>query len=132
MDYSESLAWLYSAQQFGIKLGLENTMRLLEALGHPERECRFLHVAGTNGKGSTCAMMDAILGSAGYRCGLYTSPHLVDFRERIRVGAECISEAAVARLLERMRDATSGWDHAPTYFELVTALAIRYFADVGT
>lgn len=132
MDYSESLAWLYSAQQFGIKLGLENTTRLLEALGHPERECRFLHVAGTNGKGSTCAMMDAILGSAGYRCGLYTSPHLVDFRERIRVGGECISEAAVARLLERMRDATSGWDHAPTYFELVTALAIRYFADVGT
>jgi dihydrofolate synthase/folylpolyglutamate synthase len=132
MDYSESLAWLSSAQQFGIKLGLENTMRLLEALGHPERECRFLHVAGTNGKGSTCAMMDAILRSAGYRSGLYTSPHLVDFRERIRVGGECIPEAAVARLLARMRDATSGWDHAPTYFELVTAFAIRHFADVGT
>jgi len=132
MDYSESLAWLYSAQQFGIKLGLENTMRLLEALGHPERECRFLHVAGTNGKGSTCAMMDAILRSAGYRSGLYTSPHLVDFRERIRVDGECIPETAVAHLLERMRDATSGWDHAPTYFELVTALAIRHFADLGT
>lgn len=132
MDYSESLAWLYSAQQFGIKLGLENTMRLLEALDHPERKCRFLHVAGTNGKGSTCAMMDAILRSAGYRSGLYTSPHLVDFRERIRVGGECIPEAAVAKLLGRMRDATSGWDHAPTYFELATALAIRHFADVGT
>lgn len=131
MNYSEALAWLYSTQQFGIKLGLENTRRLLAALDHPELACRFLHVAGTNGKGSTCAMVDAILRAAGHRTGLYTSPHLVDFRERIRVNGERISEAEVARLLTRLCDAASGWDHAPTYFELSTALALRHFADAG-
>jgi dihydrofolate synthase/folylpolyglutamate synthase len=131
MNYSEALAWLYSTQQFGIKLGLENTRRLLAALDHPERACRFLHVAGTNGKGSTCAMLDAILRAAGPRTGLYTSPHLVDFRERIRVNGERIPEVAVARILTRLRDAASGWDHAPTYFELSTALALRHFADAG-
>jgi dihydrofolate synthase/folylpolyglutamate synthase len=131
MNYSEALAWLYSTQLFGIKLGLENTRRLLAALDHPERACRFLHVAGTNGKGSTCAMLDAVLRAAGHRSGLYTSPHLVDFRERIRVNGERIPEADVARILTRLRDATSGWAHAPTYFELSTALALRHFADAG-
>ncbi|MEI6340060.1 MAG: bifunctional folylpolyglutamate synthase/dihydrofolate synthase, partial [Verrucomicrobiota bacterium] len=85
MIFEESLAWLYSTQQFGIRLGLENTRRLLAALGDPQEKLRFLHVAGTNGKGSVCAMLDAILRAAGHRTGLYTSPHLVDFRERIRV-----------------------------------------------
>jgi dihydrofolate synthase/folylpolyglutamate synthase len=131
MNYPEALEWLYSAQQFGIKLGLEKTERLLAALGDPQRECRFLHVAGTNGKGSTCAMLDSILRAAGYRCGLYTSPHLMDFRERILVNGEFIPESEVARLLTCMRDAASGWEQAPTYFELVTALAIRHFADAG-
>jgi dihydrofolate synthase/folylpolyglutamate synthase len=129
MNYSEALAWLYSTQQFGIKLGLENTHRLLAALDHPERACRFLHVAGTNGKGSTCAMLDSVLRAAGHRTGLYTSPHLVDFRERIRVNGEMIPEVDVARILTRLRDATCGWDHAPTYFELSTVLALRHFAD---
>jgi len=69
----ESLAWLYASQQFGIKLGLENTFRLLESVGHPERGLKTLHVAGTNGKGSTCAMIERILRAAGFRVGLYTS-----------------------------------------------------------
>jgi dihydrofolate synthase/folylpolyglutamate synthase len=131
VTYSEALAWLYSTQQFGIKLGLGNTHRLLAALSHPERACRFLHIAGTNGKGSTCAMLDAILRAEGHRTGLYTSPHLVSFRERIRVNGEKIPEADVARILTWLRDATSGWDHAPTYFEIATALALRHFADAG-
>jgi dihydrofolate synthase/folylpolyglutamate synthase len=131
MNYPEALAWLYSTQQFGIKLGLENTHRLLAVLDHPERAGRFLHVAGTNGKGSTCAMLDSVLRAAGHRTGLYTSPHLVDFRERIRVNGEMIPEVDVARILTRLRDATSGWDHAPTYFELSTVLALRHFADAG-
>jgi dihydrofolate synthase/folylpolyglutamate synthase len=132
MNFSEALGWLYSTQQFGIKLGLENTRRLLEAAGNPERECRFLHVAGTNGKGSVCAMLDSILRAAGHRTGLYTSPHLVDFRERIRVNGEMISEADTARILTRLRDSTHDWDHAPTFFELATVLAIRHFADAKT
>ncbi len=129
MNYSEALAWLYSTQQFGIKLGLENTRRLLTALGNPERAGRFLHVAGTNGKGSVCAMLDAILRAAGRRTGLYTSPHLVDFRERVRVNGEWISEPAAAGLLTTIREATADWTHMPTYFEIVTVLAIRHFAD---
>lgn len=131
MNYPEALAWLYSTQQFGIKLGLENTRGLLALLGNPERDLRFLHVAGTNGKGSVCAMLDAVLRAAGYRTGLYTSPHLVDFRERIRVAGEWISEADTARLLTAVRDGTRDWPHAPTYFEIVTAIAIRHFADAN-
>jgi len=131
MNYPEALAWLYSTQQFGIKLGLENTHRLLAAAGHPERECRFLHVAGTNGKGSVCAMLDAILREDGHRTGLYTSPHLVDFRERMRVDGEKISEDAAARILTSLREATRDWPHAPTFFELATVLALRHFADAG-
>ena len=132
MTWSEALAWLYSTQQFGIKLGLENTRRLLEAAGHPERACRFLHVAGTNGKGSVCAMLDSMLRAAGHRTGLYTSPHLVDFRERIRVNGEMLPEAAGARILTELRAATRDWAHAPTFFELATVLAIRHFADAKT
>ncbi|MGH8046898.1 MAG: bifunctional folylpolyglutamate synthase/dihydrofolate synthase [Chthoniobacterales bacterium] len=132
MTWPEALAWLYSTQQFGIKLGLENTSRLLDAAGNPERECRFLHVAGTNGKGSVCAMLDSILRAAGHRTGLYTSPHLVDFRERIRVNGEMIPEADGARILTQLRDSTRDWDHAPTFFELATVLAIRHFADAKT
>lgn len=131
MNYPEALAWLYSTQQFGIKLGLDNTRALLALLDHPERATRFLHVAGTNGKGSVCAMLDAILRAAGHRVGLYTSPHLVNFRERIRVNGAWIDETRVATLLTRVRDGTRDWPHAPTFFEIVTAIAVRHFADTA-
>ena len=85
MNYREALAWLFGTQLFGIKLGLENIQRLLAALDLPAPAQRFIHVAGTNGKGSVCAMIDAICRAQGYRTGLFTSPHLVTFRERIRV-----------------------------------------------
>jgi dihydrofolate synthase/folylpolyglutamate synthase len=127
--YEESLAWLYATQQFGIKLGLENIRGLLEALGDPRKELSFLHVAGTNGKGSVCAMLDAILRASGRRTGLYTSPHLVEFRERIRVDGEKIPPQDVARGLTILRKISAGWSHSPTFFEISTALALRHFAE---
>ncbi len=131
MNCADALAWLYGTQTFGIKLGLDNTRRLLAAAGDPQTRLRFLHVAGTNGKGSTCAMMDAILRAAGYRSGLYTSPHLVDFRERIRLDGAMIPEDAVAEGLTMLREAAKSWDHAPTFFELATVLAAWWFAREG-
>ena len=103
MTYEESLGWLYSTQQFGIKLGLDNIRSLLKALGDPHEHLSFLHVAGTNGKGSVCAMLDAVLRAADHKTGLYTSPHLIDFRERIRVDGRKIPREAAARGLENLR-----------------------------
>lgn len=131
MTYREAISWLDGSQVKGIKLGLENTRRLLGAVGNPERGLRFLHVAGTNGKGSVCAMLDAVLRASGYRTGLYTSPHLIDFRERIRVDGEMIGRDGVVEGLMRLREAVAGWDHAPTYFEIGTVLAIDWFARSG-
>jgi len=128
VNYRDTLAWLFGTQTFGIKLGLENTRRLLAACGQPQEKLRFLHVAGTNGKGSTCAMMDSILRAAGYRTALYTSPHLVDFRERLRVDGQMIPESSVAEGLTLLRDASEGWEQAPTFFELATVLAAWWFA----
>ena len=127
MNYEEAVAWLYAAQLHGIKLGLENIRRLVAALGVRLEELKFLHVAGTNGKGSVCAMLDAICRADGRRTGLFTSPHLVTFRERICVDGEMISEDEVARGLNELRALTSDWDHAPTFFELTTALALAHF-----
>ncbi len=92
MTYSAAVAYLYRLQKHGIKLGLETMTALMERLGHPQRRYQNLHVAVTNGKGSTAAMAAGMLQAAGYRVGLYTSPHLVEFRERIRVNGEMIAE----------------------------------------
>jgi len=128
--YDEAVAWLYASQMHGIKLGLENIQRLTTALGvkvsGPEAP-KFLHVAGTNGKGSVCALLDACCRAGGRRSGLFTSPHLLTFRERIRVNGEMISEAAVAEGLTKIRDLTKDWDHAATFFEIATALALEWF-----
>lgn len=131
MTSDEALEWLQASESTGIKLGLDNTHRLLAACGHPERQTRFLHVAGTNGKGSTCAMLDAILRCAGFRTGLYTSPHLVDFRERIRVDGEMIPKEDLVEGVIHLRNAVRDWDHAPTFFEISTVLAMDYFARAG-
>ncbi len=127
MNYNEALAWLYGLQRFGIKLGLENIERLVETLGLTELNARVVHVAGTNGKGSTCAMIAAICRAAGYHTGLYTSPHLVTFRERIQVDGEMISPDRVADGLTRIRSATQTWSPSPTFFEISTALALLHF-----
>jgi len=128
LSYTEALAWLYGLQRFGIKLGLENIRRLIAELHIDLRGSRVIHVAGTNGKGSVCAMIDSILRANGYRTGLFTSPHLVTFRERIRVNGEMISEDAVASGLTAIRDLIRDWDPHPTFFEITTALALKHFA----
>jgi dihydrofolate synthase/folylpolyglutamate synthase len=131
VNYCDALAWLYGTQAFGIKLGLENTRLLLAAAGDPQDKLRFLHVAGTNGKGSTCAMMDAMLRVAGHRSGLYTSPHLFDFRERIRLDGAMIPEEAVAEGLSLLHRASGGLPQPPTFFEVTTVLAAWWFARAG-
>jgi len=140
VNYREALAWLYSLQRFGIKLGLENIRRLLDeycsgicvkrpALGTGSASThKVIHVAGTNGKGSVCATIDSICRAQGYRAGLFTSPHLVTFRERIRVNGEMISEHAVANGLTTIRDLVADWEPHPTFFEVTTALALKYFS----
>ena len=131
MNFQEALDWLNDAQFTGIKLGLDNTHRLLGAIGNPHQRLRFLHVAGTNGKGSVCAMLDSCLREAAHRTGLYTSPHLVDFRERIRVDGVKISEQEAADGLSRLREDAETWDHKPTFFELSTVLAFDHFERAG-
>ena len=131
MNYSDALAWLYGTQPFGIKLGLDNALRLMAAAGNPQERLKFIHVAGTNGKGSVCAMIDAVLREGGIRSGLFTSPHLVEFRERIRVGGVEIAEKETAEGLTMLRRATSGWDYQPTFFEITAALAAWWFDRAG-
>ena len=128
MNYDEALSWLHGKQNFGVKLGLGTTHRLLEAVGRPERGLRFMHVAGTNGKGSTCAMLDSVLRRAGIHSGLYTSPHLLDFRERIRADGAMIAPQDAAEGLTLLREASEGWEQPPTFFELATVLAAWWFA----
>jgi dihydrofolate synthase/folylpolyglutamate synthase len=134
LKYKEALAWLYSLQRFGIKLGLENIERLLNELSRngglqAAAFWKVIHVAGTNGKGSVCAMIDSICRAQGYRTALFTSPHLVTFRERIRVNGEMISEDAVAAGLTTIRNLVANWEPHPTFFEVVTALALKHFSD---
>jgi len=128
MTYASAVTYLYRLQKHGIKLGLATMMELMVRLGMPHARFRALHIAGTNGKGSTAAMAAAVLQAAGYRVGLYTSPHLVEFRERIRVNGEMIEESQVALLTEHLR-ALCGEDLSPTFFEYTTAMAFQHFAD---
>jgi dihydrofolate synthase/folylpolyglutamate synthase len=131
VNYREALAWLYSLQRFGIKLGLENIRRLLAVLQIDLSGARVIHVAGTNGKGSVCSMIDSICRTHGYRTGLFTSPHLVTFRERICVNGEIISEDVAASCLATIRNLIANWDPHPTFFEVTTALAMKYFAEAN-
>lgn len=134
MDYQNTLTYLYESvpmfQQIGsgaYKEGLENTQALDEHFGSPHRQYRTIHVGGTNGKGSCSHTLAAILQEAGYRVGLYTSPHLVDFRERIRINGEQMPEAYVVDFVEKHRAFFEPL--CPSFFELTTAMAFRYFAD---
>src|SRR4051812_42285915 len=129
-NYVENLAWLYGLQRFGIKLGLENMHRLIAELGLGSRLPRkVIHVAGTNGKGSVCAMIDAVCRAQDLRTGLFTSPHLITFRERIQVSGEPISEIEAGNGLGVIRQAVADWDPHPTFFEVTTALALGHFSD---
>jgi dihydrofolate synthase / folylpolyglutamate synthase len=129
--YSGAVKFLYGLRLFGAKFGLENTFKLAALVGNPQRQLRFIHVAGTNGKGSTCAMLESVYRVAGLRVGLFTSPHLVSFRERIQVDREAIREADVVRLITEIKPLLQQFttDHHPTFFEVVTVMALRYFAE---
>jgi dihydrofolate synthase/folylpolyglutamate synthase len=131
MTYRDAIEFLFSLQMFGTTFGLEAVQRLAERAGSPHKELRFIHVAGTNGKGSTCAMLDSIYRAAGWRVGLYTSPHLVSFRERIQVDRRLIPEGDVARLVTEAQQwlADFSKENHPTFFEVVTVIALRYFAE---
>lgn len=131
MTYTETVQFLYELRLFGLKLGLENTRQLAALVGNPQERLRFIHVAGTNGKGSTCAMLESVYRTAGFKVGLFTSPHLVSFRERIQVNRQWIAEADVVRLVGRLRPLIEAFpaDHHPTFFEAVTVLALLYFAE---
>ncbi|HEX3627386.1 MAG TPA: folylpolyglutamate synthase/dihydrofolate synthase family protein [Verrucomicrobiae bacterium] len=130
MTYATAIQYLYSLRLFGAKLGLENTRKLVALAGHPKQRLRFIHVAGTNGKGSTCAMLESIYRQAGLNTGLFTSPHLVSFRERIQIRRELISEQDVVRLVEKFQALLAEFpkDHHPTFFEVVTVMALDFFA----
>jgi dihydrofolate synthase/folylpolyglutamate synthase len=175
MTYPEAIQFLYDLRWFGLKLGLENTFKLAALAGNPQDRLRFIHVAGTNGKGSTCAMLESVYRAAGLRVGLFTSPHLVSFRERIQINRQLISENDVVRLVADLREqsraglppAPETWracpphggdaaveppgtptasglpdpcdvearvasdrrDACPTFFEFVTVMALKYFAE---
>src|SRR2546428_10311146 len=104
MTYPEAIRFLYDLRLFGLKLGLENTFKLAARAGNPQDRLRFTHVAGTNGKGSTCAMLESIYRAAGLRAGLFTSPHLVSVRQRVQVNRQLIRDIDVIRLVSELQE----------------------------
>jgi dihydrofolate synthase/folylpolyglutamate synthase len=133
MDYAEAVAYLLGRERLGIKFGLENIGGLVEALGHPERTYPTILIAGTNGKGSTAAIFESILGAAGYRTGLYTSPHLIHLEERMVVSRMRITPTELASVLEEVKKHAEALRKQqllltePTFFEIVTACAFEFF-----
>ncbi len=130
MDYLESIAYLFGLQRFGIKLGLSNIKTLLNLIGNPHKRLRCIHIAGTNGKGSTALFLQSMLQQAGYRAGLFTSPHLIDVTERIRINDTEIQKQRVVQLVKEIRQmCKEAALDAITFFEFITAMAFKYFAE---
>ncbi|MBX7208938.1 MAG: bifunctional folylpolyglutamate synthase/dihydrofolate synthase [Verrucomicrobiaceae bacterium] len=127
----DALDWLYGTQLYGMKLGLENMWKLLAALNVPPGGQRIIHVAGTNGKGSTCSFMHAMLKEAGVNAGLFTSPHLIEFRERIRDAERLISPAELCAGITMIRELTLDWDPHPTFFEIALGIAMDWYRKRG-
>jgi dihydrofolate synthase/folylpolyglutamate synthase len=127
MSVSSTLEKLFSLHQFGVKLGLDNIKNLLDHIGHPEKQLKTFHIAGSNGKGSTASFMASMLMESGYDTGLYTSPHFVKFNERIRINGVAIPDDYIVEFVEDL------WEYVETngitFFELTTAMAFKYFAD---
>ncbi|HEY6872515.1 MAG TPA: folylpolyglutamate synthase/dihydrofolate synthase family protein [Geobacteraceae bacterium] len=126
MTYRETLAYIYGLARFGMKPGLERVSALLDALGNPHHRLQTVHVAGTNGKGSTAAFLSAIVTAGGYKVGLFTSPHLISFTERMRINGGEIAEDTVTHLAGRVLEVAPD---GTTFFEIVTAMALLYFAE---
>ena len=128
MELNEALAFIHATDWKGSRLGLERMRELMHRLGNPQDSLKFIHVAGTNGKGSTSTMLASILTAAGYKTGLYTSPHLVRVNERFRINGADIPDAALCRAAEAVKEAADGMSDAPTEFEILTAMGFRHFA----
>ncbi len=128
MTLDEALRYIHEVCWKGTIPGLERIQALLDAMGNPERKCKYVHVTGTNGKGSTCAMVASILRKAGYKTGLYTSPYLIRFNERIQINGEQISDADICELTEYVKPFAESIFERPTEFEMVTAIGFEYFA----
>ena len=137
MSYQDTINYLYNLQKYGIKFGLENTNKLMALMDNPYLKFKSIHIAGTNGKGSVSAMLASVLQEAGYKVGLYTSPHLINFTERIRINGKEISEARVIEFTDEIRNRLAAADIAdcgdreftPTFFEFTTTIAFTYFAE---
>ena len=128
MGYKETLEYIHSVQwNQGMKPGLERTQELLRGLGNPEKSLKFVHIAGTNGKGSTAACVAAVLQKAGYKTGLYTSPYIIRFNERMQVNGEQIGDDELVEMTDEIRPIAEAMKDSPTEFELITALAMKYF-----
>jgi dihydrofolate synthase / folylpolyglutamate synthase len=134
MTYDEALKFIHSTRKLGWKLGLDNMRNLLELMGNPHKRLKYVHIAGTNGKGSTAAMISSILMEAGYNTGLYTSPYIVNFNERMQVNGKEISNEKLASITEYVKEnidiIVDRGDSHPTEFEIVTAIAFQYFFDM--
>ena len=129
MTITEAIEYINAHTWSQWKLGLSRTEELLRLLGNPQKQLRFVHVAGSNGKGSTCAMVERILREAGYVTGFYPSPYIEDFRERIQVCGEYITEEALCRITARVRDAADSMEDHPSQFEIITAIGLLYFVE---
>ncbi len=134
MDYTQALNWIHGIQRFGMNPGLERIEVLLDSLGNPHKRLRFLHIGGSNGKGSAAAFAARIMETAGYRVGLYTSPYLVEFTNRMAINGTDISQERLVEMVERIKPLVEdvAADPAlgqPTEFEVVTAMALTYFAE---
>lgn len=127
MTYEEAVAYIENYGWSTTRLGLDRTKELLNALGNPQKNLKFIHVAGSNGKGSTCAMLASILRAAGYKTGLYISPYIQVFNERIQINGEYISGPRLAEITERVKKIADEMEDHPSQFELVTAIAIQYY-----
>lgn len=129
MNYSETLKFIHSQSNFFCKPGTERIEKLCEALSNPQKDLRFVHVAGTNGKGSFCAFLTEILKNAGYTVGTYTSPFILHFNERIAINGEPISNAALCEIAQKVRSISDRMEDKPTEFEIITAIGFQYFKD---
>lgn len=134
MTYDETVKWYHSFEKFGVVPGLERVKALCSALGDPQKKFRCVHVTGTNGKGSVCTETACVLKSAGYKTALYTSPEVIDFRERMQINGEMITEAELCNVTETVKRAVELLNDGgifPTQFEVVTAAAFEWFAESG-
>ena len=129
MTYEEAIKYIHGVSNFFCKPGLDRIGELCRGLGDPQKGLKFIHVTGTNGKGSVCSMLSSVLRAAGYRVGLFTSPYVREFNERMRINGENIPNGRLAELTEAARDVADKMADRPTEFELITAIALKYFAE---